>query len=281
MLAGGAAREPRGGGLLRPEMKSLLSTLRGIRPGAARQILLAGLLWRAGAPAGRSAPPPTKDLDGSTLMQLALEHDEAERHRRADWVYDDEVVTVKVDAQNRPLDTRRESHSTVALGSPPGASGTLPAGGQSSKEPEPGGRFDVTVNLGRLANRFEMRREADSLSRDGRACYVVAFRPRAQAPPASGTKEERVVSQLAGHFWLAKEDLAIVQSEGELVQAVSVAWVASVERLRFRYQTLLAPGAGGTLPASFELEIGVSAPFYHAVQRQTTTMTHHRPLPGR
>ena len=243
------------------------------------RLFLVGLLLHVSPPVARPTPPATKDLDGSALMHLALEHDEAERRRRADWVYDDEVVTVKLDAQNHPLDTRRESHTAVALGSPPGASGSLSAG-ESSTEQTRDGRFDVTVNLARLADRFEMRREADGVSRGGRACYVVAFRPREQEPPASGSREERVVSQLAGRFWLAKEDLAIVQSEGELVRAVSVAWVASVERLRFRYQTLLLPGAGGTLPASFELELGISAPFYHAAQRQTTTMTHHRPLPA-
>ena len=247
---------------------------------ALRFVFLAGLICQSGTATVQPASPETKDLDGPALMGLALEHDQAERRRHADWVCDEEVVTVKVDAQNHPLDTHRESHSAVALGLPPGASGTLSAEGQSSKEPAHSDRFDVTVDLGRLANRFEMRREADGTSRDGRACYVVAYRPRPQAP-ASGTREERVLSQMAGRFWLAKEDLSIVQREGELIQAVTVAWVASVERLRFRYQTVFLPGVNGTFPASFEMELGVSAPFYHAAQLQTTTMTHHRLPPGR
>ena len=252
-----------------------------IRLKVACQIVLIGLILQGGTATARSGPVETKALDGPTLMQLALERDGAERRRRAGWVCDEEVVTVKTDVQGHPLDTHRETHLGVALDKTQGVNGNLEAAGSPaahpSKEQEGSGHFDVTVDLARLANRFDLQREADGVSRDGRACYVVAFRPRTPALPAAGSREERVVSQLAGHFWLAKEDLAIVQSEGELVQAVTVAWVASVDRLRFRYQSLFLPGAGGTVPASFEMELGVSAPLYHAGQRQTTTMAHHRP----
>ena len=263
-------------------MKLPFRTLRSVRRRASRLILLVGLILRVAAATARPDPNGARDLDGATLMRLALEHDEAERRRRADWICDEEVVTVRTDAQDHALDTRRESRPGVPLDQPQGASGSLPSGADAtvdhpSGEHENAGRFDVTVDLGRLVDRFDLRREADGISRDGRACYVVAFRPRASAAPAAGSREERVVSQLAGRFWLARDDLAIVQSEGELVQAVPMVWVASVDHLRFRYQSLSLPGAGGTVPASFELELSVSAPFYHSHQRQTTTMTHHRP----
>ena len=89
-----------------------------------------------------------------------------------------------------------------------------------------------------------------------------------------------MIDQLSGRFWLAQRDLSIVQSEAELRQPVTVAWVASVYRLDFRYRGRRLPGrATMVVPASVVLDLGVSAPLYHSRQRQTTLMTNYQPAP--
>ena len=154
-------------------MEPFFSTLKTIRLEASCQIVLAGLILQLSTATARSEPVETKALDGSALMQLALARDRAERRRHAGWVCDEEVVTVKTDVQGHLLDTQRETRAGVALDGTQGANGSLEAAGapaaHPTREQEEAGRFDVTVDLARLADRFDLRREADGLSRDGGA----------------------------------------------------------------------------------------------------------------
>lgn len=213
-------------------------------------------------------------------MELALARDEAARVARAGWRHDEELTTERLDARGESSGSTVTARRSVASDEPPGAAGSVGAG--SGANPPPAnkggdGDFRVTLDLRRLAGRFDLAREADEPSTDGERCYVIAFRPRAQ-PPAHASREEKVIDQLSGRFWLAQHDLSIVQSEGELRQPVTVAWVASVYRLDFRYRgRRLAGRAMTVVPARFILDLGVSAPLYHSRQRQTTVMTNYQP----
>ncbi len=210
-------------------------------------------------------------LSADELMGLAIERDEAARAARAHWRHDEEKTTERLDERGQSLATESSARQDIASDEKPSAAGSTDAGNHKD------GDFRVALDLRRLAGRFDLAREADAPADDGERCFVVAFRPRAEAPPAA-SREDKVLNELSGRFWLAQRDLSIVQSEGELRQPVSVAWVASVYRLEFRYHGRRLTGrAVGVVPASFTLDLGVTAPFYHSRQRQTTTMTNYQP----
>ncbi len=226
--------------------------------------LLASPLWAA---------PDTGALSVDELMGLALERDEAARTARAGWRHDEEKTTEHLDEHGQALGSEVTTRQGVASDEKPAATGSTDAGNHKD------GDFSVALDLRRLVGRFDLEREADAPSADGERCFVVAFRPRADLPPPA-TREDKVINGLSGRFWLAQRDLSIVQSEGELRQPVAVAWVASVYRLNFHYHGRRLGGrAGVVVPASFALDLGVTAPFYHSRQRQSTTMTNYQTAP--
>ena len=205
-------------------------------------------------------------------MQLALVHDEIARAARARWRYDQELTTERLDVSGQLLGSEVTSRRGVASDGVPGASGSVDTSDSD-------GNFQVTLDLRRLAGRFDLQREADGLANEGERCYVLAFRPRTE-PQAHASREEKVINQLSGRFWLAKSDLSIVQSEAALSKPVTVAWVASVYRLDFRYRGRRLPGRGVVVPAHLTLDLGVEAPFYHSRQKQTTVLTNYQPEPA-
>ena len=216
-------------------------------------------------------------LDGPELIRRAAARDAVLRRTHASLRHDEGITTESLDAGGRLLTRSSARRLGVASGESAGAVGTL-AADRNESATIPASSFAAVVDLAKLAGRFELAREPDGAAADGRPCFVVAFRPRA-VPQPYNNREEMVVNQLAGRFWLSQEDLAIVQSEGALTRPVKVAWVASVYRLSFAYRTQVlagAPGSATTVPASFVLDLGIRAPLYHARQRQTTTMTAFR-----
>ena len=237
-------------------------------------VLLAFSFFLAGPVGVRGGEASVDKLSADELIELALVRDEAARTARARWRHDEELTTERLDADGQVL------HSTVAsrrgiADETPGASGSVNPSGGSAPADE---NFRVALDLRRLAGRFDLAREAAGPAADGERCYVVAFRPRAE-PQAHASREEKVINGLSGRFWLARRDLSIVQSEAELRQPVTVAWVASVYRLNFHYYGQRLPGRGVVVPAGLTLDLGVTAPLYHSRQRQTTTMTNYQPTP--
>ena len=133
-------------------------------------------------------------------------------------------------------------------------------------------KFMAVLDLQKLAPRFQLTRDADAEA-VGRGCYVVSYRPR--PGQTYDTREEKIVNWLSGRFWIAKDDFSIVQSEGSLTQPVTVALIASVYRLDFKYCSQPLP-TGETAPASFSVNLAVRAPLYDLRQRQTSTITNYR-----
>ena len=219
---------------------------------------------------------PLDNLDGRELVRRAVERDEALRHGHMALLHDEEKTIERFDASGILLSTLTKHQPGAGQNESLGATDTLREDHDAKGKPsvaaaENSGNFAAVVDLRKLARRFELRREPDGTTDDGRPCYIVRFEPQA-GEQGDETREGRVINQLSGRFWLAKDDLSIAQSEGSLTHAVPVAWVASVYRLSFRYRTQLLPGSNLTVPASFILDLGVKAPFYHARERQTTTM---------
>ena len=129
-------------------------------------------------------------------------------------------------------------------------------------------RIETVMNLHKLAPRFDMALLGEEPIR-GVPCYVIGYRPKASQPPAA-TREEKIISNLRGRFWMSKDDFSILQSEGTLVSPVTVALVASVHQLDFKYHSLTLPN-GDTGPADFSVSLAVKAPFYDFRQRQVAT----------
>lgn len=132
-----------------------------------------------------------------------------------------------------------------------------------------------SMDLRRLAPRFRIELEGEGREM-GVDCWILAFAPKPDQPYRS--REEKVINQLAGRFWVAKADYSIVRSSGSLTRPVKVAWVfATVRDLQFEYRTTPL-GRVGRVPEVFDLFFDVKTPVNEVRRRQISTMGNYREL---
>lgn len=132
------------------------------------------------------------------------------------------------------------------------------------------------MDLGKLAPRFNIVLKGSEKA-DGIDCWVLGFTPKKGQP--FNSREEKVINQLQGSFWVAKSDYSIIHSSGSLAAPVEVAWfVATMESLDFDYRTL-ALGDGSRMPARFYLLFDVSVPMSYVRRRQTSVMSDYVRVP--
>lgn len=235
-------------------------------------LLLAPVALRAEEPA---AVAPSAD----ELVRRVVARDDAARLRRQEFAYDLTRVTERLDAAGKVT----QSKTTRALARPsrtsaftieetPDANATAAERAQAAQEAQEGERIQAAMRLDRLANHFQYVVEGRE-SVDGRDCWVLAYRPKAGAP--AGTREERVVNQLVGRFWIDRATDSIVRSEGRLPARVSLAPLVGMNQLAFQFRSQVLPN-GDLGPESFAVEVEVAAPFYVFHQRQRSTMRNYR-----
>ena len=131
----------------------------------------------------------------------------------------------------------------------------------------------AVMSLRKLASRYTFA-FAGNAQVHGRDCQIFTYKPRPNQPAA--TREEKVVNNLQGHYWIDKHTFEILQVDGSLASPVSVALIASVTQMDFKFHSQTLPN-GEVGPLDFSVNLAVRAPFYDFRQRQTTTMEDWRP----
>lgn len=219
--------------------------------------------------------PPSAD----ELVQRVVAVNEAARARRQGFEYDLTTTTERLDAEGKVLKTRtnrgvarpgRQVEFTMEVTPDPNA--TAEERARTQREMQESERMQATMNLKRLAPHFDYAVEGSG-KMEGRDCWVLSYRPRPGAPAAG--REEAVLNHLQGRAWIDKQTFDIVRNQGSLPAPVNLAFIASMNRLSFVYRSQVLPN-GDLAPASFRIEINVTAPLYYFEQRQTSTMTNYR-----
>ena len=128
------------------------------------------------------------------------------------------------------------------------------------------------MNLRRLAPRFQYRLAGEEPVA-GRTCDIIAFSPKGSQP--ADTREDKVINNLHGWYWIDKNTFEILQAEGSLVAPVTVALIASVTRMDFTLHSGVLPN-GEVGPADFRVDLTVKAPFHFYRQQQRSRMENWR-----
>ncbi len=218
----------------------------------------------------------TQALTADEIVRRSVVKDDQLRASHTVLKTDRTVRTDRLDASGKVIETK-----TVRSEHIPTADVQYSTNVESSKAADKTGedtvkaqKIEAAISLRKLAPRFDMTLSGEESVR-GQPCYVVSYRPKA-SQPAAATREEKVISNLHGRFWMSKADFSILQSEGTLVSPVTVALIASVNQMDFKYhsQTL---ANGDTAPADFTVSMAVKAPFYDFRQRTVTTEENWRP----
>lgn len=230
-------------------------------------LCLAAALLASALPAAESS-----DLPAAEVLRRAARRDEQLRRERQRYECDVRLTIESLDQAGKVTATRDKSYVLrptldISLGGE-----MLDSTGKSDKDAVEAKKFMAVMDLNKMAPRYEMTRDGFA-KESGRECIVIRYRPR-EGAPYSGN-EEKVMNQLTGRLWIAKDDFSILRSEGRLERPVTLALVASVYRLDFNYRSSPLPN-GDPAPESFELVVSVKAPFYHSSQRQKSVLSKYR-----
>ncbi len=213
------------------------------------------------------------------IVRRALANDELRRQHRLALVCDQTITTERLDDQGEVFKSKT-LHVPYREGAGISFSTDVEFPAETDRHPRhrdgdiaKADHRMALMNLRRLAPRFQCALTGEAAVR-GRDCYVVEYSPR--RGQAADTREEKVINQLHGRFWIDKKSFEILQGEGSLAAPVPVAWLASVIRLDFAFHTQTMPN-GEAGPADFHVDLAAKAPFYFYRQQQTTQLENWRP----
>jgi len=235
--------------------------------------VLTCFVWSVLCSSVSAGDPPVEDI-----VAKVLKRDEELAKTQAQLAFNLDLVHQKLDRTNQILGTREAKVRITPGGNTAyqqvvGAANTDESGkpleAKDQKNVKDARNAMKQMNLRRLASRFDIALDG-SESRDGVDCWVLKFSPKKGQPYES--REEKIINQLGGRFWVAKSDYSIVGSEGKLTQPVSIAWVmATMNELEFEYRTQPF-GQGERLPAKFDMLIDVQVPLTYIRRRQISVM---------
>ncbi len=221
-------------------------------------------------------PTGTPPLSADEIVRRSVLRDDQLRASRTTMKSDRTVHTDRLDAGGKVIETKtvRAVHyptNGMDVSTEVESTRAADATGENTVKAD---KLETVMSLRRLAPRFDMTLLGEETVR-GQACYIIGYRPKSVQPSAS-TREEKVVGNLHGRLWLSKTDFSIIQSEGALVGPVTLALVASVNQMDFKYHSQSLPN-GDTAPSDLTMSMAIKAPFYDFRQRQVTTEENWRP----
>ena len=242
-------------------------------------LLLSGLMGTAALPSAKSADRVVVTAPAlpsvQEIVQRAVANDERRHEHRLSMECDQLLTTQHLDAQGTVTKTKtahvvhREGAEFAYF-----AKGDSPAAHLASRDGDTtkAEHSMAAMNLSRLAPRFDYALEQEAQVQ-GRTCYVVAFMPK-RGQQADG-KEQKVIDQLHGRFWIDEKTSEILQGEGSLAAPVGVGLLASVQAMSFSFHDHPLP-SGEVAPADFRVEYTIKAPFYFFHQRQDNQLQNWR-----
>ncbi len=221
------------------------------------------------APAATAVPtiPPVREI-----VQKAVARDNARRERRLAYQCDQTILTQTMDTNGMILKSKAVHLIYRQTADISFSTNVQSNSAKPDEDTVKAQHIMAVMDLGKLAPHF-IETVIGSATVQGRDCYVVGYRPKGGQP--ADTREEKVVNNVAGRFWIAKDNFDILQSEGSLVSPVTVALIASVTRMDFKFHS--QPIANGDIgPADFSVDMAIHAPFYDFRQLQVNTQANWR-----
>ena len=142
------------------------------------------------------------------------------------------------------------------------------------KEARTSEKIKSVFSLKRIAPRFELRLVGEEVC-DGKAAWLVAFTSREGQPYAN--RLEKILNNLSGRLWVAKDDYSIVRTEATLARPVAMAWLfATMNSVSVSYRTV--PLEQGRGPVSFEIDYRAGVLWGELHQRHYISMSGYRVL---
>jgi hypothetical protein len=191
--------------------------------------------------------------------------------RRKAFDYDVEITREKLDSNRAVVSTIRDK--MVVVGDRRPGYGTRPATGNPEQEAQKTSR-EEPFELLKIIDHYTYTLEGEETV-DGVDCYKIGFTPKPDMP--YDNREEKVLNNVSGHIWAAKNDYSLIKNEGSLMSPVSVAWIfASLREMEFHFDAMRMPN-GDYGPGRLQYRYMVGIPFTQLHERDTRVMSNYRP----
>jgi hypothetical protein len=212
-----------------------------------------------------AAPPADKIISEIVARDKVL----VERRRAFD--YDIDITRDQLDDKKAVVSTDHDK--MVMRGDVRPSYKTRPAAGDPKQEAKKTSREEPFEFL-TILDHYTYKLEGEEWV-DGVDCYKIAFTPKDDMPYAN--REEKVLNNVAGHIWAAKQDYTVIRNEGSLLRPVSVAWIfATLREMEFHFDATQLPN-GDYGPGRLQYRYLVDVPFTDMHERDTRIMSNYRP----
>jgi hypothetical protein len=222
-------------------------------------------LLLATTPAWAGTAPTADDM-----IRLIAARDKQLVQRRKAFDYDMEITREKLDSDRAVVSTVRDK--TVVTGDRRPGYGTRSASGDPEQEAQKTSR-EEPFELLKIIDHYNYTLEGEETV-DGVDCYKIGFTPKPDMPYEN--REEKVLNNVSGHIWAAKQDYSVIKNEGSLMHPVSVAWIfATLREMEFHFDAMRMPN-GDYGPGHLQYRYLVSIPFMQLHERDTRVMSNYR-----
>jgi hypothetical protein len=223
------------------------------------------LLLLAATPAWAGTVPTADEI----ISQVVARDKELVQRRKA-FDYDIEITREKLDSNRAVTDTIRDK--AVVTGDRRPGYGTRSASGDPEQEAQKTSR-EEPFELLKIIDHYTYTLEGEEKV-DGVDCYKIGFTPKPDMPYEN--REEKVLNNVSGHIWAAKQDYTVIKNEGSLIHPVSVAWIFAILReMEFHFDAMRMPN-GDYGPGRLQYRYLVSIPFTQLHERDTRVMSNYR-----
>lgn len=241
------------------------------------QKFLVLLLWGV-----LSSSPGWGETKVDEIVAKVLKRDEELSKLQEEMEFDLVLTHEKLDRDNTVISTREakvriQPGGESAYQQVVGAAGTDDSGKpleeKDQKNVNDAQNAMKQMKLRKLAPRFDIALEGAGREQ-GLDCWILKYTPKPGQTAQS--REEKIINQLSGKFWVSKADYSIVKSVGKLTGPVSIAWfMAKMRELEFDYYTLPL-ASGNRMPARFEMSFDLQVPMSYVRRRQVSVMENYR-----
>jgi len=207
------------------------------------------------------------------LVQRAVARDQVLLERRAAYDCTAASKREKLDRDGKVTSTENESIVQKASQSPDYETRKAPQDVKGMEKDLKKASQEEPFNILKIIDHFNYEWAGEETI-NGIRCHKIRFSPKGKQPFRN--REEKVANELAGYFWVSKQDNTLMKNKGSLTRPVSVAWFfATLRELDFSFETRQLPN-GDFGPAQIQYRFKVNIPFGQIHERHTRSMGNYR-----
>ena len=218
------------------------------------------------------------------ILKKVVEREASTRKSLESWQYDQSVRNwiekkpgEKLDLEENQMKVRPRSDSSFMILNPKNLwiHGGTPDDEMARKGRNIQRNLEI-ASLKTLMEQFDFQGVGKEMKNE---IEVYRFRLIPKPDFKAKSRIDKVMREVEGDLWVDLSDYSVLGVEGHLLKPISVAWLfATIETLRFEYQTIVLPI--GRVMSGFDLDLKLKSIGGSSTRYRQVRMTGHQSNPG-